>query len=1098
MKINITIRALISAVFLISGTMAFAEAKKKIVFVAGNRSHGWGAHEFNAGSLLMETHLKEALGGNVETVVHKNGWPKVANPFQGADAIILFMDGGGGHPINRNIDQVKKEIDRGCGLMCMHYAVEVPAGRSGKALQQWIGGYYETGWSINPHWVAVSKLNKKHPVTRGVQDFKVKDEWYFNMRFREGKKGVTSILDAVPDDVARSGKSSWPRGPKKHIVEASGRAETLCWSVKRDDGGRGVGFTGAHFHANFGDDGFRKLVLNAVAWTAGIDIPEKGLVSHRPDETELDANQDFKKPGSQKKKVATKPKSSKAKAKFSSKTISKSTPGHSVNVDVDISGATKLYLVVDDAGDGYAADWADWAEPRIIIKGKETKLTDLKWKSAKVDWGQARIGKNAGGGNMKINGKDISYGIGVHANSILEYDLPKGAERFKAICGLDNGGTDQGALSPSVRFQVFTEKPKIAARKAGGGGGLDAADSLDLLEVADGMRAEIFASEPMILSPSSIDIDHKGRVWVAEIVNYRGHNGKRAEGDRILILEDTNGDGLADTVKTFYQGRDIDSPHGVCVLGDKVIVSAGEQVLLFTDTNGDDKPDDKKVLFNVVGGKQHDHGIHAFCFGPDGKLYFNFGNASRGLKTPDGKVIIDKMGNEVMANRKPYQQGMVFRCNLDGSNVETLGWNFRNNWEATVDSFGSIWQSDNDDDGNRGVRINYVMEFGNYGYRDEFTGKGWRDKRSNIEKEIPLRHWHLNDPGVVPNLIQTGAGSPTGIIVYEGKMFPSLLHQVIHCDAGPNVCRAYPRKNSGAGYSAEMLPLLSGGGDRWYRPSDVAVAPDGSLLVADWYDPGVGGHGMRDLDRGRIFRLIPEDHDGYKMPKLNIKTLSGAIEALKSPNFEMRYLAWNSLHSMGRKESEGALLKMMGSEDSIYAARAAWCLGKMPGAGKMVIEKLKGHKDSDLRIVSIRLSRQLGHDVVGLVSDLSKDKNPQVRRECAIALRELDAKSAASVWADLAMQHDGSDRWYLEALGIGAEGKWNECFDAWVKAGGKWSSPSGRDIVWRSRSKYTPGLLAKIVKDPSTKEDEKPRYMRAFDFHSGPEKDAALQSILLD
>jgi len=121
-----------------------------------------------------------------------------------------------------------------------------------------------------------------------------------------------------------------------------------------------------------------------------------------------------------------------------------------------------------------------------------------------------------------------------------------------------------------------------------------------------------------------------------------------------------------------------------------------------------------------------------------------------------------------------------------------------------------------------------------------------------------------------------------------------------------------------------------------------------------------------------------------------------------------------------------------------------------------------------------------------------------VRRECAIALRELDAKSAASVWADLAMQHDGSDRWYLEALGIGAEGKWNECFDAWVKAGGKWSSPSGRDIVWRSRSKYTPGLLAKIVKDPSTKEDEKPRYMRAFDFHSGPEKDAALQSILLD
>ena len=353
--------------------------------------------------------------------------------------------------------------------------------------------------------------------------------------------------------------------------------------------------------------------------------------------------------------------------------------------------------------------------------------------------------------------------------------------------------------------------------------GLAPKESLKALEVAEGMKVELFASEPMLLSPSSIDIDHRGRVWVAEIVNYRGHNGKRPEGDRILILEDTNGDGVADTSKTYYQGRDIDSPHGVCVLGDKVIVSAGEQVIVFTDKNGDDKPDDKKILFNVVGGKQHDHGIHAFCFGPDGKLYFNFGNASRGLKTPDGKLIIDKAGNEIRDHRKPYQQGMVFRCDPDGSNVETLGWNFRNNWEAAVDSFGSIWQSDNDDDGNRGVRINFVMEYGNYGYRDEFTGKGWRDKRSNIEKEIPDRHWHLNDPGVVPNLILTGAGSPTGIIIYEGNLFPNLINQVIHCDAGPNICRAYPRKNNGAGYDAEMMPILSGGKDRWYRPSDVAV-----------------------------------------------------------------------------------------------------------------------------------------------------------------------------------------------------------------------------------------------------------------------------------
>ena len=628
--------------------------------------------------------------------------------------------------------------------------------------------------------------------------------------------------------------------------------------------------------------------------------------------------------------------------------------------------------------------------------------------------------------------------------------------------------------------------------------GLAPKESLKALEVAQGMKVELFASEPMLLSPSSIDIDHKGRVWVAEIVNYRGHNGKRPEGDRILILEDTNGDGVADTSKTYYQGRDIDSPHGVCVLGDKVIVSAGEQVVVFTDKNGDDKPDDKKILFNVVGGKQHDHGIHAFCFGPDGKLYFNFGNASRGLKTPDGKLIIDKAGNEIRDHRKPYQQGMVFRCDPDGSNVETLGWNFRNNWEAAVDSFGSIWQSDNDDDGNRGVRINFVMEYGNYGYRDEFTGKGWRDKRSNIEKEIPDRHWHLNDPGVVPNLILTGAGSPTGIIIYEGNLFPSLINQVIHCDAGPNVCRAYPRKNNGAGYDAEMMPILSGGKDRWYRPSDVAVGPDGSLFIADWYDPGVGGHGMRDLDRGRIFRVVPEGHNGYKFTKRDFKSLEGAISGLLSSDLESRYLGWNALHEMGVEKTQDALIKLISDKDKIKRARAAWCLGKMPGAGKMVIDKICKDLDSDLRIVAIRLARQLNSDVVNLITMLSNDKSPQVRRECAIALRELDVNEVPKLWAKLALQHDGKDRWYLEALGIAAEGKWDECFKAWIGSGGQWNTKAGKDIVWRSRSKMAPELLVKIVKDPGTKEEEKPKYMRAFDFHSGPEKELALQSLLLE
>ncbi|MEO7960747.1 MAG: PVC-type heme-binding CxxCH protein, partial [Ginsengibacter sp.] len=232
------------------------------------------------------------------------------------------------------------------------------------------------------------------------------------------------------------------------------------------------------------------------------------------------------------------------------------------------------------------------------------------------------------------------------------------------------------------------------------------------LDVADGLQATLFASEPMMGNPTNIDVDSKGRVWVCEAFNYRPTlnpgNPQREAGDRILILEDTNGDGIADTAKVFYQGTDVNAALGIAVFGNKVIVSCSPNVFLFTDTNGDDKADTKEVLFTHVGGEQHDHAVHAFTFGPDGKLYFNFGNAGEQLMDKNGKIITDKDGNEVNNKGNPYRQGMVFRMNEDGSEFEVLAHNFRNNYEAAIDSYGNIWQSDNDDDGNQSTRINYV------------------------------------------------------------------------------------------------------------------------------------------------------------------------------------------------------------------------------------------------------------------------------------------------------------------------------------------------------------------------------------------------------
>src|SRR4051812_32009306 len=335
-----------------------------------------------------------------------------------------------------------------------------------------------------------------------------------------------------------------------------------------------------------------------------------------------------------------------------------------------------------------------------------------------------------------------------------------------------------------------------------------AAEQVKQMKVADGLEVSLFASEPMLVNPADMDIDSKGRIWITEGANYRLFQkwGKlRPEGDRIVILEDSNGDGAADKEKTFYQGNDINTALGICVLGNKVIVSCSPNVFVFTDENGDDVADKKEILFTGISGVDHDHGVHAFSFGPDGKLYFNMGNEAKQLKRPDGSPVIDRFGVEVNNKRNPYQEGMVFRCNIDGSDVEVLGYNFRNNYEVCVDSFGTMWQSDNDDDGNKGVRINYVMDYGNYGYKDEMTGAGWGAKRTGWEEEIPKRHWHLNDPGVVPNLLQTGAGSPTGIIHYEGALLPETFrHALIHCDAGPRVVRAYTLKMDGAGYKADI------------------------------------------------------------------------------------------------------------------------------------------------------------------------------------------------------------------------------------------------------------------------------------------------------
>jgi len=624
-------------------------------------------------------------------------------------------------------------------------------------------------------------------------------------------------------------------------------------------------------------------------------------------------------------------------------------------------------------------------------------------------------------------------------------------------------------------------------------------NALKGLSVAEGLEVKPFATEPMLKNPTNIDVDERGRVWVTEAYNYRpaiNGNPVNAAGDRIIILEDTNGDGKADTSKVFYQGPEINAPLGVCVLGNKVIVSQSPYVWIFHDDNGDDVADRKEILFEGIGGEQHDHAIHAFTFGPDGKLYFNFGNEGKLLKDKNGKPVLDQDGEEI--GPKKYKQGMVFRCDTNGTHVECLGQNFRNPYEVAVDSYGTLWQSDNDDDGNRGVRINYVMEYGNYGYKDEMTGAGWWDNRTNLEDSIPYRHWHLNDPGVVPNLLQTGSGSPTGILVYEGSLLPAKFrNQIIHSDAGPNVVRSYPVKKNGAGYSADIINILKGEKDQWFRPSDVCIAPDGSLIVADWYDVGVGGHQAGDQVRGRIYRVAPEGSE-YAIKKEDYTTATGAVTALQNPNLSVRYHAFSVLSSMS-KNAIPELEKLWNSKtDSRMRARAFWALVKIneDNAEKYIQQGLT-ESDADLRITALRAARELNKKVIEAIKQLSNDPDAQVRRECILALHHNKSNEAPALWAKLAAQYDGKDRWYLEALGIGADSQWDSYLNAYIAdVKDPLQNAAGRDIIWRARNEASVPYLAKIASDVTVSLKERLKYFRAFDFHSGPAKSSILLAMI--